>query len=244
MAKKRAASIGKCELCGGQFSKAAISRHLAKCIEQASVPSASGRQRKLRDVFHLLVEGRYLTEFWLHVESAAESDFASLDHFLRGIWLECCGHCSEFRFPEPVTTRAAKKGLSLEALFDDFDMDAMIRKDREIMESPLGARAKVGDVFDYEYDFGSTTELRLKVLSQREGTLKRNEVRLLARNLPPEILCRCGQPAEWVCGQCSWEPAGWLCKKCSNRHPCGDEFFLPVVNSPRVGVCGYCGPEV
>lgn len=243
MAKKRPVSVGKCELCGGQFSKAAMSRHLAKCVLQESVPSASGRQRKQRDVFHLRVEGRYLSEFWLHVEMAAESEVAALDGFLRHIWLECCGHCSTFRFPEPATAHAAKKGLSLEALFADFDMGAMVRKEQEIMDSSLGSRVKVGDVFDYEYDFGSTTELRLKVISQREGIIKRNEVRLLARNLPPEILCECGQPAEWVCGNCSWELEGWLCKKCSKRHPCGDEMFLPVVNSPRVGVCAYCGPE-
>lgn len=174
---------------------------------------------------------------------AAESEFATLDGFLRAIWLECCGHCSAFRFPEPATARAAKKDLSLLAMFAEFDMDAMIQEEQEIMDSALGTRVKVGDVFDYEYDFGSTTELRLKVLSQREAVMKRNEVRLLARNLPPEILCECGQPAEWVCTNCSWELEGWLCKKCSKRHPCGDEMFLPVVNSPRVGVCGYCGPE-
>lgn len=243
MAKKRPVSVGTCELCGEQFSKAAIARHLGKCVLQESSSSASGRQRKVRDILHLCIEGRHLPEYWLHVEMAAESEFATLDGFLRAIWLECCGHCSAFRFPEPATARAAKKDLSLLAMFAEFDMDAMIQEEQEIMDSALGTRVKVGDVFDYEYDFGSTTELRLKVLSQREAVMKRNEVRLLARNLPPEILCECGQPAEWVCTNCSWELEGWLCKKCSKRHPCGDEMFLPVVNSPRVGVCGYCGPE-
>ena len=24
---------------------------------------------------------------------------------------------------------------------------------------------------------------------------------------------------------------------------CTEDFILPVVNSPRMGVCGYCGPD-
>lgn len=243
MAKKRLVSSGKCELCGGQFTKAAISRHLAKCLSQQEVNSSNKQRGKSRVIDHLRIEGRYQPEYWLHVETAAESEFAALDGFMRDTWLECCGHCSAFRFPEPAAARAAKKALSLEAMFAEFDIDAMIRKEQEIMDSPLGSRVKFGDVFDYEYDFGSTTALRLKIISQREGVLKPNEVRLLARNLPPEISCQCGQPAEWVCTQCSWEPDGWFCRKCGKRHPCGDEMFLPVVNSPRVGVCGYCGPQ-
>jgi hypothetical protein len=111
------------------------------------------------------------------------------------------------------------------------------------MESPLASRVKVGDTFHYEYDFGSTTELTLKVVAKRDGVMKRNAIRLLARNQPPDIRCQCGKPAVWVCGECSWEPSGWLCKACGKKHECGDEMFLPVVNSPRVGVCGYTGPD-
>jgi hypothetical protein len=34
---------------------------------------------------------------------------------------------------------------------------------------------------------------------------------------------------------------GWLCDECAVGHECGEEMLLPVVNSPRVGVCGYVG---
>jgi hypothetical protein len=33
----------------------------------------------------------------------------------------------------------------------------------------------------------------------------------------------------------------FYCDKCLTKHECGDEMSLPVVNSPRMGVCGYCG---
>ena len=44
-----------------------------------------------------------------------------------------------------------------------------------------------------------------------------------------------------VCVQCIYEDAEWLCNDCSEEHECGEDMMLPIVNSPRVGVCGYCG---
>ncbi|MEJ5252084.1 MAG: hypothetical protein HPY54_00055 [Chthonomonadetes bacterium] len=48
-----------------------------------------------------------------------------------------------------------------------------------------------------------------------------------------------------VCSSCLWEDEenAWLCKECARKHDCGEEYFLPVVNSPRVGQCGYTGGE-
>ena len=39
--------------------------------------------------------------------------------------------------------------------------------------------------FHYEYDYGSTTELRLRVTARRTGPKRRDAVRLLARNDDP-----------------------------------------------------------
>jgi hypothetical protein len=103
--------------------------------------------------------------------------------------------------------------------------------------------AAVGTKFFHEYDFGSTTELSLKVVGLREeGGLKRGP-RLLARNAPPEILCQeCGeQLATIVCTECACQDGGELCEGCAADHECDDEMYLPLVNSPRAGVCAYAG---
>jgi len=56
------------------------------------------------------------------------------------------------------------------------------------------------------------------------------------------IACvKCGKPATHVCTDCQWSGEGWMCEQCLREHPCGDELALPVVNSPRVGGCGYTG---
>jgi hypothetical protein len=94
--------------------------------------------------------------------------------------------------------------------------------------------------FSYEYDFGSTTHLDLRVVSEREGTVDKGElIQVMARNDPIDYQCdECGEPATVICVFCNYT---LLCDECSETHECGMDGFLPVVNSPRMGVCGYTG---
>jgi hypothetical protein len=95
--------------------------------------------------------------------------------------------------------------------------------------------------FAYEYDFGSTTPLKLRVVAQLTEASGR-VIRILAQNDAPAIPCvACGNPAKQVCTECVWSGTGWVCDTCAGSHECGDEMMLPVVNSPRVGVCAYGG---
>ena len=45
----------------------------------------------------------------------------------------------------------------------------------------------------------------------------------------------------FICAQCIYEDKGCLCDACARSHECGEEMLLPLVNSPRAGVCGYTG---
>ena len=38
-----------------------------------------------------------------------------------------------------------------------------------------------------------------------------------------------------------FDGTGWLCDDYAEGHKCREEMLLPVVNSPRTGVCGYVG---
>jgi len=98
----------------------------------------------------------------------------------------------------------------------------------------------------HEYDFGNTTELLVKVLGEYEGPMEKNEpVQIISRNEAHEIPCdECGKaPAVQICTECRWDEEVWLCQACAEDHECGEDMQLPVVNSPRVGVCGYAGIE-
>ncbi len=225
MARKKITSTGKCNICGGMFDKSTMTRHLVACRQKSDAASASGGRAGPTTAFHLLVEGRYLPEYWIHLEVPGRATLEVLDGFLRDAWLECCGHLSAFRI-EGITYSAEPA--------DDFD--------DEEMDVPLTDVLRPGMKFHHEYDFGTTTHLLLKVVSQEESSIKGKGVRILARNEPPIIPCvKCGQPAVKVCSECVDEGNGWLCKTCARQHACGQEMLLPVVNSPRVGVCGYTG---
>lgn len=96
--------------------------------------------------------------------------------------------------------------------------------------------------FLYEYDFGSTTYIDLKLVGEREGVVsnKRWPVEILARNSAPAFACvSCGKPAKWIIGG-YYPQENAYCNKCAKKTS-EDEMMLPIVNSPRTGVCGYAG---
>lgn len=68
---------------------------------------------------------------------------------------------------------------------------------------------------------------------------------LMARNVMPDATCiECGQPATRLCMEClEADEQGTLCEKHAGTHT-HDDYDEPIelVNSPRVGMCGYTGP--
>ncbi len=84
---------GKCGLCKAIFSKAAMARHLRVCREKHAPNSSRGplKGRQI-SIFHVMAEGLYAPEYWMHFEVPAAASLADVDRFLREIWLECCGH--------------------------------------------------------------------------------------------------------------------------------------------------------
>ena len=95
----RQTSKGKCNFCHGEFSKSSMTRHLEACEQRRAMQGEiEGRQKaKKIKAFHLVVEGYRLPMYWMHLQVAAGTTLATLDRFLRDIWLECCGHLSVFR---------------------------------------------------------------------------------------------------------------------------------------------------
>ena len=220
-------SRGKCNFCRETFSKRGINRHLDTC-EKRKATFREGEQ----SFFHLHIFGTYNPFYWLNIELPADATLQNLDQFLRNIWLECCGHLSAFRINGVnyfVTAAGEMGGRSMK-----YELNRVL--------SP-------GMEFTHEYDFGTTTDLTLRVVGERTGTLtgkrKSDHIHILARNNWPEIPCdKCKErPARHICVYCVYEGGGYLCDQCAAEHECGEEALLPVVNSPRAGECGYTGPS-
>jgi predicted RNA-binding Zn-ribbon protein involved in translation (DUF1610 family) len=220
---------GICSLCKGEYGKTAMKNHLVKCLQKHPGRKPSGFPVPIPTrLFTILVKGSFLHEYWMYIEVAANSILRDLDTFLRDTWVECCGHLSAF------SIHGMRFMVDPEEYFpDDKGMNYLLEK----ILMP-------GMEFSYEYDFGSTTYLDLKVVSEREVEDSGRSIEILARNKAPEVNCdSCGKIATYVCRDCSNRGIGWVCDDCAPDHECGEERLLPVVNSPRVGVCGYTGED-
>lgn len=240
----KSTSSGKCRLCGQMLAKAQMSRHLKSCV--ACHARATTEARPVAGSFHIVVEATYNPAYWLHLEVPATTTFGHLDGVLRDIWLECCGHMSAFRFPRKrLPSPAGGDIASMFAALAQHSFKDEMEDEQQLMRVQVGKRFAPGVKLEYEYDFGSTTELSLRVLGEHPASGRKPRIRLLARNEPPDIRCtQCGKPATEICAECECAGDGALCKACAAKHECGEEMLLSIVNSPRVGVCAYCGPSV
>jgi hypothetical protein len=200
--------LGVCGLCGVKNTKGAMVNHLKRCLP------LSAKGGSMLPLALLRVEGAYAPDFWLDVATPSNSHLADLDDLLRRVWLECCGHISEFYVGR----------------YNEIGMEAKISH----------VFGSVGTRIGYIYDWGSSTELRIRSAGFTEGTTKRPIV--TARNEPPVCPCDiCGLPASSLCSDCQNTSKGFFCSSHESDHACGEEMLLPVVNSPRMGVCGYTG---
>lgn len=215
---------GRCNFCKGIFDKSEITRHLKTCKELKNKLDKLSEEKKTEEVnyFQILIEGKYSPEYWLYIEMMDAEELGALDQFLRDIWVECCHHCSQF---------VIEKKFFIEC------PDITSGDKKSSMNTKLKDVLKKGTKFTYEYDYGSSTNLNLKVVSERKGKSNKNIVTIMARNEAPVIKCKkCGNSATKICMYCC---DGFFCDICFENHGCEEESFLPVVNSPRMGVCGY-----
>ena len=205
------------------MTKGGLTRHLSTCSQrQGAIHAANQEPGQEQALYHLQVRDAYRPDYWLHLEINGSATLTGLDRYLRAIWLECCGHLSRFSFggwgggETPKRTRA------------------------ERVLAP-------GVELTHIYDFGTSSETLVKAVAARQGKpLTRHPIFLMGRNDPPPAYCtECKQPAAWLCMECLVEldEPGTLCDEHAEEHPhvnYGDP--VPLVNSPRMGMCGYCGP--
>lgn len=82
----RQTSKGTWVFCRAELSKTGTSKHLAICERRAAAEAKAAGKRpgnqKTRKL-HLLIEGRDLPMYWMHLEVAASTSLATLDRFLR-----------------------------------------------------------------------------------------------------------------------------------------------------------------
>ena len=230
MARTRA-TRGNCQFCGKAYTRWGMTRHLEMCAQRASAnefdAKGSGKRQK---IFHLLIKDVWTSDYWLHLEIAGQATLDQLDLYLRAIWLECCGHLSHFLINEIYYDRHT-------------EIDWAIAETRR-MSTRIADAFELKTEAEYKYDFGTPSKLLISALTVRSGNWSGKPIRMLARNNPPTMKCTaCHKQADWVCIECLYDDRPYFfCERHSKLHSHEDEMYLPVVNSPRIGMCGYEGP--
>ncbi|MCY3819207.1 MAG: hypothetical protein OXH52_07580 [Gammaproteobacteria bacterium] len=234
---RAAQTRGRCGYCGRELTCSGLGRHFGSCPARRKVTEKadSGRGRP-RQIHHLRVRDAYGLGYWLHLEMNGDATLFELDQYLRRIWLDCCGHMSAFRIGR------AQYADPFDDPFGFNDFEPIEAEADEVFTEDLS--------FVHEYDFGTTTELELRVLAPRTGKPTTNHgIALMARNDPLRIPCQdCGAPASLICLDCCYQGvddwAGHVCDDHAAAHAAHCDYGHPmaIFNSPRSGVCAYGGP--
>jgi hypothetical protein len=209
-------SFGKCLFCEQKLKQAEIGKHLTTHLAEIEVKE---KAKVKKNYHHIVIEAG---EMFLHILVDGNAKMKALDNFLRKIWLECCGHLSNFGHKNYK--------ISLSNTVSDIFMP----------------KVKIY----HNYDYGSTTRIELKSVKTYLIPLKESLI-LLSRNEPLKLMCgTCKkQPAVSLCSVCIQDQFAFFCENCAEKHQevCSDfENYanMPVVNSPRMGVCGYEGGTI
>ena len=169
----RKQSRGKCAFCGREMTRGGLTKHLEACAEhKAAIEAANQASGKEQPLYHLVARDAWGGDYWLHLEMNGSATLKDLDRYLRAIWLECCGHLSQFSIG----------GWS----GDEIPMSRRIER----VFAP-------GLELTHIYDFGTESQTLVKAVGARMGQpLTKHPIYLMARNNAPEAVCAvCGQPA-------------------------------------------------
>lgn len=227
---------GFCKYCGNEYTRSGMLKHLGNCKKRATRLEQENGETGC-GYFQLLIRSKYRSAYWLIVEMKETAALQDLDQFIRDIWVECCGHLSEFEIDDQKYESCPNMGSFWGT--PPKDLKDQVKK-----------LFRNGQVITYKYDFGSTTTLLIEVQGYRLGDGKAEKITILSRNNPPEILCsQCGEKqAKWVDVEGYYDGTPYWCEECMDERnqewEDEDAFILPICNSPRMGTCGYSGSDI
>lgn len=232
---------GFCKYCGKEYTRTGMVKHLAACKEKENLFALAKEKIKY---YELVLHGKYNKDYWLIIQIKENATLEDLDQFIRNIWVECCGHLSAFE-----VQGQRYESMPMEDSFWGEPAKGMNYKLKNVLEK--------GIKIEYEYDYGSTTELIICVQDYYNAPNQEEEITILSRNNPPQFVCSiCGEnTAAWINPEGIYDDTSFLCDECLEEMEEGNmetdeegeefefDFLLPVCNSPRMGVCGYEGSD-
>lgn len=232
---------GYCKYCGKEYAKAGMIKHLTECKEKEK---KFINEKEKTHYYELVLCGKYNKDYWLIIQIKESATLKDLDQFIRDIWVECCGHLSTFEI----------YGERYESIPDK---NSFWGEPAKSMNYKLQKVLEQGMQMEYEYDYGSTTELIINVQGHYDAPNQKEKITILSRNNSPKYICSvCGKnKATWVNPQGVYGGNPFWCKECFEKYENDEldideedeeydfdmDYITEICNSPRMGVCGYDG---
>jgi hypothetical protein len=212
MLENELVSFGKCVFCDELIEQQLIEKHLLNHLKTMT-KNATITKNNFK---HVIIK---LDIFFIHLLVKSTKKLSNIDSFIKKIWVECCGHISDFRQKTKIIPK--------NSILKDFD--------------------ETTTKLTYTYDYGDSTILDL-ILKKSYDLDIDDDLIILTRNEPIDFKCQiCNKnTSESICIICDFV---FLCNTCSTKHEkeCSDyEDYAKssIVNSPRMGVCGYEGGTI
>lgn len=168
----------RCYYCNKELTERTIKRHMKNCAEMKECIDRELKQSKSRRKQYILaIKDEYSKKYCIYISIDAALQLCHLDQFIRDVWVECCGHLSEFTI--------------------DGDNYHDNRDGNYEMNVRLNEVLYIGQKFEYVYDFGSSTYLTLEVIDEIDVSKKHSQIEIIARNNEEG---RPNSPREGECG--------------------------------------------
>ena len=206
---RKKATRGNCVYCGKEYTRWGMTQPICKraAVRASTFETDAKRPGRAQEICHLLVEDAWYSNYWLHLEISGRATAGPVRMNICGSsgW-SGCSHLSQFLINGIYYEREPEEEWSI--------------GETKSTNAQIGSVLRPGTIAEYEYDFGTTTELKISAQTVRSGKWSGKPIRLMARNHPPETRCMvCGQQAEWICSECLWEGEDcFLCVHHLDKH--------------------------
>ena len=241
-------SKSTCKFCNTKIGIKKMPDHLPDCIFNAC-----------SDKTGYLIEftsSSYITnkEYSMFAIFGHECKFSHIDKFLRQNWCECCSHMSTLDVFEEVNDEQSHKSIKFTTPISKYshanqfcycyDMGSTTTIYFRIIGILYGNELNLKTIPNPDAELDKKIINTINQMLKNKTTLKlktntntNTNIELIYRNEPFVFKCKnkCKRNAtiifdeEKYCSQCVLEEPDYE-----------EECVLAIVNSPRVGVCGYC----
>eukprot|EP01090_Pellita_catalonica_P016122 TRINITY_DN4542_c0_g1_i1.p1 TRINITY_DN4542_c0_g1~~TRINITY_DN4542_c0_g1_i1.p1 ORF type:complete len:310 (-),score=29.91 TRINITY_DN4542_c0_g1_i1:34-963(-) len=209
------------------------------CEHLLGAPGTTPTKTTAADQDYFFIQA-YSMCYWIFFKAPISANLQNLDQFLRKVWVDCCGHLSQFKLNSQNTTSTndiQPKEIAVQNIaqptYRSFTLTTSLTGKLPMASAVLSSVLTVGSQVEYQYDIHSTTFAWLQVVHKGPvlpvcmatttaltPPVVVERIELVGKNIPPTIPCAilgCSEHAVMVCKICDFGK-DFFCTKHADIH--------------------------